>query len=413
MSTITMGDRMSQLKADMQGMLTEADKAGGMDQPTFDAFMALKGQFEDMQTQKSNATKALDFLSVLGGDPEVKSEYDDQPEQWRGKSAGPLGLAISKSAEFAAFRKAHPSGTSNGTPISLAAKNLGHIEDIGIGVKADLTTGTGQARPARLPGYRSELIDHRLTLLDLIDAGDTEQNSIEYARIIAETNNAAIVPEGELKPLSDLTTDTADAKAHTFADGFVMTNQFLADEPTLAAFMQARLPIHLRSVTEQKILAGAGGTDDVLGLLNTTGTQAQAFDEDAYVTLARAIEKIEATEVEPQAIVMHPTDVWKMRLMRDNDGRFIAGGPFTAAPFAPWEVPIAKSFRMPQGKFAIGNWKSIQLLEREGLSVLAFNQHEDFARRNKVYVRAEFRAMVLNYAPREFVIGNLAAPAGG
>ena len=64
MSTITMGDRMSQLKADMQGMLTEADKAGGMDQPTFDAFMALKGQFEDLQTQKSNATKALDFLSV-------------------------------------------------------------------------------------------------------------------------------------------------------------------------------------------------------------------------------------------------------------------------------------------------------------------------------------------------------------
>ena len=413
MSTITMGDRMSQLKADMRGMLTEADKAGGMDQPTFDAFMALKSQFEDLQTQKSNATKALDFLSVLGGDPEVKSEYDDQPEQWRGKSAGPLGLAISKSAEFAAFRKTHPSGTSNGTPVSLSAKNLGHIEDIGIGAKADLTTGTGQPRPERLPGYRSELLDDPVTLLDLIATGTTTANAIEYARVISETNNAAIVPEGELKPLSDLTTDTADAKAHTFADGFVMTNQFLADEPTLAAFMEARLPIHLRAETEDRILNGVGGTDDVLGLMNTTGVQSQTFTEDPFVTLARAVEKVQTGgRVQPQAYVLNPSDVWTIRLMRDNDGRFIAGGPFSAAPFAPWGVRIAESFRMPVGRFAVGNWKSISLLEREGLSVLAFNQHEDFARRNKVYVRAEFRAMVLNYAPREFVIGDLAAAGG-
>ena len=369
-------------------------------------------EHKELQEAAGKSASAAQLVaSLASGQP--MGHYDDQPEQWHGKSAGSLGMAVAASKAFADYRKAHPTGTSGGTPIDLKASNIGTLADIGIGAKADLTTATGQPRATRLPELRSDLIDYPFSFLDLIGTGTTQSAAIEYARVVSETNNAAIVPEGGLKPLSDLTTDIADAKVHTFADGFVATNQFLADEPALAAFMQSRLPIHLRAVTEDKILNGAGGASDVEGLLNTTGVQQQVFDTDAITSLARGMEKLEVVNVEPQAIVMNPSDIWAIRLLKNNQGDFYAGGPFSRGDFQLWGVRVVKSFRMAKGKFAMGNWKSINLLEREPLSILAFNQHEDFARRNKIYVRAEFRAMVLNYAPREFVLGDLATPAGG
>ena len=414
MSGKLLRDRAADVLAEMKAIV-DASVAENRDLTSDEIKLVEEKAAEHKEFQEA-AGKAADAAKLVANltAGQTADSYADQPEQWQGKSSGSLGMAIAASKAFADFRRDHPSGVSGGTPIDLKAHGVGTLDDLGIGAKADLTTATGQPRAERLPGLHSQLIDYPFSFLDLIGTGTTGSQSIEYARVVSETNNAAIVPEGELKPLSDLTTDIADAKAHTFADGFVATNQFLADEPALAAFMQSRLPIHLRAVTEDKILNGAGGPGDVEGLLNTTGVQQQAFDTDAITSLARGLEKLEVVNVEPQAIVMHPSDIWSIRLLknRGTEGDYLAGGPFSRGEFQLWGVRVVKSFRMAKGKFAMGNWKSINLLEREPLSVLAFNQHEDFARRNKVYVRAEFRAMVLNYAPREFVLGDLATPAG-
>ena len=62
------------------------------------------------------------------------------------------------------------------------------------------------------------------------------------------------------------------------------------------------------------------------------------------------------------------------------------------------------------GAALVGNFAgNVQFLQREPLSVLAFNQHKDYAQRNMVYVRAELRAMQLIYAPREIVVADLTA----
>ena len=414
MSGTTLRDRAADVLAEMKAIV-DASVAENRDLTIDEIELVEKkaAEHKELQEAAGKAASAAQLVANLTAGQTADS-YADQPEQWQGKSSGSLGMAIAASKAFADFRKARPSGASGGTPIDLEAHNVGSLADIGIGAKADLTTATGQPRATRLPGLHNELIDYPFSFLDLIGTGTTQSASIEYARVVSETNNAAIVPEGELKPLSDLTTDIADAKVHTFADGFVATNQFLADEPALAAFMQSRLPIHLRAVTEDKILNGAGGAGDVEGLLHTTGVQSQAFDTDALTSLARGLEKLEVVNVEPQAIVMHPSDIWSIRLLknRGTEGDYLAGGPFSRGDFQLWGVRVVKSFRIAKGTYAMGNWKSINLLEREPLSVLAFNQHEDFARHNKVYVRAEYRGMVLNYAPREFVLGQLAAPAG-
>lgn len=357
------------------------------------------------------AEKAAATVASLASAP-VDSETPDLGTK---ADAGPLGMRIAQSDSFKAFRAANPSGVDGGTPIYLEAKGVGDISDI-VGRKATLDTTFGEYRHERAPGYRDYLPYDANTwptsFLDLVTVGSTNSRSLEYAQVTAEANNAAIVAEGELKPLSDLTTGVADAKVFTYADGFDATNQFLADEPALATFMEGAVRRHLQVLIEDRLLNGAGGASAPLGVLATTGVQSQAFATDVITTIAGAVQKVEDVGgADPQAIVLNPADAWALRLLKDGDGRYLSGGPFQAG-VAPslWGIPIVTSRRVAAGTAIVGNFRdNVTFLQREALNVLAFNQHKDYAQRNMVYVRAELRAMQLVYAPREIVVADLTA----
>lgn len=368
----------------------------------------IKGLTDKIEAaEKSDALVArLSAFSVNEPEPAAEAVKDgEQPTV-----AGNLGERFVKSAGMQALRKQYSDSALRDTknPIHVEAKGLGGLGDLGIGQKATIASTTGQPTPQRLPGYRSTLLDEPSAFLSLITTGSTDSSWLEYAQVVAETDNAAIVPEGELKPLSDVTTAKAEAKAHVYADGFDVTNQTLADDGALAAYMESRIVQHVRNVVEKVVING-DATANVKGILNTTGVQAQAFDTDVLTTLARSLAKVEAVQVDPQAIVMNPADVWALKLLKNGNGDFYAGGPFSNAAFAPWGVPLVSSNRVTAGTALVGNFRSFQLLEREALSVVAFNQHKDYAQRNMSYVRAELRALQLFYSPRDVVVADLTA----
>lgn len=343
-----------------------------------------------------------------------------EPEQPEVKDAtapvtGGIGERFVKSDAFKSFRQSHPSGVGSGTPVRIEAKGVGGLRDLGIGTKATITTETGTTAtdPQREPGYRNYLApDAPLTFLDLVTTGNTDVPYSEYAQIVSETNNAAIVPEGELKPLSDLATAKQESKAYTYADGFDITNQTLADDGALAAFMESRIRRHVLGVVEQKLFNGSGAGTEPQGIMTTTGTLAQAFATDAITTLAAALEKFEANngDADPQAIVMNPSDIWALRQLKDADGRYLLGNPLQQGPIpTPWGIPLVKGSKLTKGTALVGRFDSINFLELEPLNVLAFNQHKDYAQRNMVYVRAEMRGRQLFYAPREVVVATIKA----
>lgn len=370
---------------------------------------AKNAEIEDLDEKIAKAEKSEKLVTKLSG---IKEPV---PTEAPGEKApeGGLGDRFVKSEAFRAFRDAHPSGVGSGTPIRIEAKSIGGLGELGIGTKATITTATGNPAPVREPGYRNYLpVDQPFTFLDLVTTGTTNVAYSEYAQVIAETNNAAIVAEGELKPKSDITTDTAESKAFTYADGFDVTNQTLADDGALAAFMESRIRQHVRGVIEDKLLNGAGAGTEPTGILNTTGTLAQAFDTDVVTTLARALETFEANNgnAAVQAIVMNPTDVWNLRLLKDANGNYLLGNPLQQGPIpTPWGVPLVPSSRVTAGSALAGRFDSVHFLALDQLSVLAFNQHADYAQRNMVYVRAEQRGRQLFYAPREVVVADLTA----
>ena len=393
-----------------QDLIAKGDEISNEDLERVEAIEAeVKSLTEKIErTEKGAAVFAkLDALGAGIGDSD-----DEQP---KGRS---LGARFVQSDGFKAFRAAHPSGVGSGTPIRIEAKGLGGVADLGIGRKAIITTETGTfASEGREAGYRNELpVDEPLTFLDLVTTGTTNVAYSEYARIVGETNNAAVVPEGELKPESDIETDKAESKAFTYADGFTITNQTLADDGALAAFMESRIRRHVLGVVEQKLFNGSGAGTEPEGIMNTTGTLAQAFSQDAVVTLARALELFEASngDADPQAIVMNPSDIWDLRLLKDADGRYMFGDPLSQGAIpTPWGVPIVKGRKLAKGTALVGRFDSVHFLELEPLNVLAFNQHKDYAQRNLTYVRAEMRGRQLFYAPREVVVASIAAPVGG
>lgn len=388
------------------------EKARGEKRDLTDAEMeqveAREAEILTLNEQIEKSEKSAGLITRLSG---IKSDDgSDEPEEKVTVKSGGVGQAFVASEGMKSLRKQHGTSALRDTknPIYVEAKNLGGLGDLGIGRKATITTATGEATPQRVPGYRSDLLDEPSAFLSLITTGTTDSSWLEYAQIVSETNNADIVPEGELKPLSDLATAKAEAKAHVYADGFDITNQTLADDGALAAYMESRVRQHVTNKVEDVVLNG-DATANVKGILTTTGVQAQAFDTDVLTTLARALSKVEAVQVDPQAIVMNPADVWALKLLKNGNGDFYAGGPFNNASFAPWGVQLVSSNRVTAGTALVGNFTSVQLLQREPLSVVAFNQHKDYAQRNMSYVRAELRAMQLIYAPREIVVADLTA----
>lgn len=331
-----------------------------------------------------------------------------------------FGDQFVKGRSYQAFRKAYPSGIGAGTPVDLGKTDIGSMEDYFATRKASLTTTIGHVQPVRMPTV--DLVDrNRLTFLDLISRGRTGGN-FEYVQIVSVNRNAKIVPEATsatddaaLKPTSDMQTALADAKVYTYADGYDVTNQLLSDAPAFASYMNTELAYSLDSVVEDKLLNGTGTSGEPRGILATTGVQEQTYAAGTSIDEATAKAFVKAvrqaiTKVTRlpggtvDAVVLSPEMDEAIDLLQDANERYYSGGPFGTGPNTLWGRPRVTSERLEDTQAILGDFKQVALLDREGLSVSAFNQHKDYAQRNMVYVRAELRAAQAIWKPSRLVL---------
>ena len=125
---------------------------------------------------------------------------------------------------------------------------------------------------------------------------------------------------------------------------------------------------------------------------------------DIIKAVRRAKGKVARVGGVTTAVLLNPEDQEEIDLLQDKNGRFFGQGPFGTGPGTLWGVPVIASEKITKGQALMGDFKQVQLLDREGLSVTAFNQHADFAARNLVYVRAELRAGVVVWRPNRLAL---------
>lgn len=345
-------------------------------------------------------------LNAIGGGTVVEKD-EDEGRSGQESPGRTVGERFVKSEAYKNFRKTHPSGVGKDTPISIKAEHIGGGPIRRKADPAPLDSGaTGNARAVRTNDVDDLVYRPERRLLDLITRATTNLPYFQYRQIISKTNNAAIVAEATsttgttpatgLKPLSTLVTKTADARAYTYADGMEVTNQELSDDGIIQSLIDSTLTENLEIEIENILLNGAGTADEPAGILHTTGVLQQAFVKDVPTTVRKAITKLRTTSGAPiRGVLLNPEDDETWDLLQDSQGRYLGAGPFAAGPSTAWGYERINSQSIQVGQAIAGDFSTIHLLQLEALSVLAFNQHKDYAQRNLTYIRAEERAVQL------------------
>ena len=405
-------------KKELQRLATEAQelraKAADTAKEWTDADEARVTEIVDRQKElteliakRENAAKSLDQFAAAPARQEQTNE-DTNPGAAK---ATTLGEAFVQSKAYKSLQENHPSGIAKGTPINVEAKHIGPRQYRG---KAGLLTSGGVGNPAPVRTGEVDDLVYRAPrrLLDVVTRGTTNLPWVEYRQVVSKTNNAAIVPEAEtsdpidgtevtaaqggLKPISTLTTQVAEAKAFTYADGMEVTNQELTDDGIIQSLINGTLTENLDILIEDMLLNGSGTAGEPTGILATTGVLQQAFATDVPTSIRKAITKLRTTSgAQIRGVLLNPEDDEAWDLVKDSHGDWVGNSPFNPNPGTAWGYERIESQAIPVGQALIGDFSTIHLLALEALSIQAFNQHRDFAQRNLVYIRAELRAMQL------------------
>jgi HK97 family phage major capsid protein len=378
----------------------------------------IKTEHDEVETKVKAADAAQAAAALMAGKaadrPRPALEVKDRLEN---SDAVTFGDRFTKSALYEEFRKANPSGIGQGSPVDIGRVRVGSMKEWLGGRKATaspLQVALGHVAPIRMPMV-DQVDRDNLTILDLISRGETAGN-FEYLQVTGVTRNAAVVADeilpgdANVKPTSTITTALADAKVYTYADGYDVTNSLLSDAPALASYMNGELEYSLDNVIEDMLLNGTGASGQPKGILHTTGVQSLTYTPTADAmgqvkAIRQAITKITTLPGgNVTAVLMSPEDDESWDLLQDTTDRFMGQGPFGQGPSTSWGRTRALSQRLAPGTVILGDWRQVALLDREGLSVLAFNQHKDYAQRNLVYVRAELRAAQVIWKPNRLIV---------
>jgi len=256
-----------------------------------------------------------------------------------------------------------------------------------------------------------------LTIRDMVTVLPTQSDTIDYVRFGTPTNAAATVAEATAtsgssgtKPESALAFTRVSETIKTIAHWIPVTRQALADAPQLRAIIDSFLRYGLDEELEDQIISGDGTGENFTGVLNTSGTTAQAFDTNLLTTTRRARTKVRVTgRATPTAYVMHPNDWEDFDLLLDNEARYFFGGPSVIGNPRLWGLPVIESEGMPEGTAVVADWRLAVLWDRMATQILVSDSHSDFFIRNLLVILAELRAGFGLIRPAAFVEIDLTA----
>lgn len=297
--------------------------------------------------------------------------------------------------------------------------STGAIEVDAASMKATFTEAAGAAGLI-VPQYLStvtEILFRRLVVADLFPQGSISGNTLIYPKESSVTNAAAAVAEGGAKPASDLNVVQVTETLKKIATILKVSDETLRDVQAAMSYIDARLTLFVKLAEEDQLLNGSGSGANMTGLLNRSGlTAAEAVpgsptSTDRADSIYKEITKIRSTAfVEPDGLVINPTDWQTLRLAKDANSQYFAGGPFTGAygntgqaTDSLWGLRAVVTPAIAAGTALVGSFSMCaQVFRQGGVTVEATNSNEDDFKNNLVALRAEERLLLAVYRPSGF-----------
>lgn len=204
----------------------------------------------------------------------------------------------------------------------------------------------------------------------VLQSGPTVFNSSEPLRIktLEDGFDPGIVGENELIPdggeatfgeIKLMPTERKSIKA------IIRTSNELIRQSTVGVSqtLQARLVKDVANKLDNELLTGTGANDGITGLLNQPGLETAPIsltDTDPYLD---ALAAMAAKEVTPNRFILNGSDFFKLRKIKDADGRYIVnGGPSEGAPYKLFEIPVTITNKLAPGKGVLANMNDVAVV---------------------------------------------------
>lgn len=364
--------------------LTEVKNLGKLSDET-------KAEVDKMAATQADLSGKVEELSARLGDVEQKGARRGGDAD-RHRSFGAQAVASDKLKAFA-------SGVEGGRRLSIPVKNELLSADVAEGV----------VEPQRLPGI-DVMPKQRLFIRDLIAPGRTTSPAIFWVQQTGFTNAAKVVPEGTPKPYSDIEFATKITPVVTIAHMFKASKQILDDFAQLQSMIDAEMRYGLKYVEEQEILFGAGGPNNIEGIVPQASAFVPAFEPENRTKiddLRLAVLQAQLARLPVTGFVIHSSDWADIQLTKDTTGNYIWANPQQIGGPTIWGRPVVET-EIPQfeGEFLAGAFSTgAQIFDREDANVVISTENVDDFERNMISVRCEERLALAVKRPEAFVTG--------
>jgi len=334
--------------------------------------------------------KLMQAVADLGGAGEV-TDSADAPS---GAKAATLGEHFVKSGAQAAFLKGQGQRTAS-APEFKAPTDTNTVDGNG-----KVQYGGVYATPLR-----------RLTIANLLGQGAMQNTSLTYwVQGAVEGEPAAVAEEG-LKPQIHFNFSPVTEALSKIAVITKVSDEAMSDTDYLVSVINSQLVGRLVVVEEDQILNGSGTAPNLRGILNRSGLQTYATSagytpQKGFDAIFHALTMVSTGSAQETAdgIVINPADYEVLRLAKDGDERYYAGGPFAGGNPPLWGVSTIVTPAIAQGTVLVGAFgTAAQLFRKGGIQVDSTNSNEDDFKYNRVALRAEERILLAVYRPTAFV----------
>jgi HK97 family phage major capsid protein len=267
--------------------------------------------------------------------------------------------------------------------------------DITSALKTVMTeTGTGYSPPNNRTNVVILSAQRRPVVADLVPSDPTELQVVKYMREATFTNNAINVLEGAALGNSQLGYTQISQTVEAIGAYLPVTNQQLADVPSLRGLIDQRLMLQLSLQEENQLLTGNNTSPNLQGFLTVAGLNTQALGSDPRpdavmkaITAVRFNTGASAGFADPSGVIFHPTDWQNIRLTKDSMGNYLWGGPSEQGVARIWGLPCVITPAITQGTALVGDFQMFSHISRRQTAAVETGLVNDDFIKNQLTLR--------------------------
>lgn len=219
-----------------------------------------------------------------------------------------------------------------------------------------------------------------------VDVGSTNSAVLTWTEEGNSEGDAAITTEGNLKPLQDKKFVDRISKAKKMAGHIVITEEMEEDTPRIATAVRRLFQENVMRKYDDQVWA------DIIAVApgyTSTALDDQVDDADDYAAIGAAFCQLENLNAYPDTICINPSDKWRMKLIKGNDGHYVTP-PFTVGDREFDGVRVVVSNKVAPGHFLVAEMSKYKVDIYKSFSLRVGWQNDDLVK-NQFTIVGEIR----------------------